>query len=234
MTAIFIVCAAAGGTVMVVQFILALIGLGGEALDLDVSADADHFGGDFDVDADVGAGVDADVAGDMGDMDVGATGEFHGETHPLDHLDVPDGARHISSTWLFGVLSFRTIVAALTFFGIAGLWAESVGLSTPNVLLISIAAGGAAMMGVYWLMQSVKKLQADGNVRINRALGRHGAVYLRVPGDRSGVGKIHVNLQNRTMEYLAVTPGPELPTGARVVVTGVVNPDTLEVREEDH
>ena len=89
------------------------------------------------------------------------------------------------------------------------------------------------MMSVYWLMRSIKKLQADGSVRIHRAVGRHGTVYLRIPGNKSGTGKIQFNLQNRTMEYLAITAGPDLPTGAKVVVIGIVNPTTLEVRAEE-
>ena len=212
MTAVFIVCAAIGGTVLVVQFVMAMIGLGGDALDIDVSGDVGHdFSGDF-----------------HGDMD----GDFQGETHPLDHLDIPDGD-HVSSTWLFGIISLRTVVAALAFFGLAGLWAESTGASAPSVLLVAVAAGFAAMMGVYWMMRGMRKLQADGSVRIQRAVGRHGNVYLRIPGNRSGSGKIQFNLQNRTMEYSAITSGPELPTGAKVVVVGVVNPTTLEVQADN-
>ena len=211
MTAVFIVCAAIGGTVLVIQFVLALIGLGGDAFDIDVSGDVGHdFSGDF-----------------HGDVD----GDFQGETHPLDHLDIPDGD-HVSSTWLFGIISLRTVVAALAFFGLAGLWAESTGASAPSVLLVAVAAGAAAMMGVYWMMRGMRKLQADGSVRIQRSVGRHGNVYLRIPGNRSGSGKIQFNLQNRTMEYSAITSGPELPTGAKVVVVGVVNPTTLEVQAE--
>jgi hypothetical protein len=33
------------------------------------------------------------------------------------------------------------------------------------------------------------------------------------------------------MEYLAVTSGDKLPTGTRVVVTGVATSNTLEVEE---
>ncbi|NLF10102.1 MAG: hypothetical protein GX594_19300 [Pirellulaceae bacterium] len=213
MTTVFIICAAIGGTVLVFQFILSLIGLGGEAFDLDASGDVGHgFGGD-------GLSLDhIDVSGQDG--------------FALDHLDVPDADHHVSSTWLFGVISFRTVVAALAFFGLAGLWGQSTGTSTTNTLLLAIAAGVAAMLGVYWLMLGMNKLQADGNIRVQRAIGRHGTVYLRIPGNRSSTGKIQFNLQNRTIESLAVTSGPELPTGAKVVVTGIVNPNTLEVRAE--
>ena len=97
---------------------------------------------------------------------------------------------------------------------------------------MAVAAGAAAMFAVYGMMRGLQELRAEGTVRIHRALSQHGTVYLRVPGNQSGSGKIQLNLQNRTMEYLAVTSGPELPTGTRVVVVGVVNPTTLEVQAE--
>jgi len=72
-------------------------------------------------------------------------------------------------------------------------------------------------------------LNAEGNVHIERAVGLPASVYLRIPGKRSGTGKVTVKLQDRTMEYLAMTEGGALPTGAPVMVVGVIGPDTLEV-----
>ena len=213
MSDVFIVCACVGGTVLVVQFVLALIGLGGDALSVDVPHDIGHdFGGDF----------HGDVSGDFH----GDAAEMHGAEHS------GHDAAHHGSTWLFGVLSFRTIVAALAFFGLAGLAAQSAEATTSTALLVAVAAGAAAMFAVYGMMRGLRELRAEGTVRIHRAPGQHGAVYLRIPGNQSGSGKIQLNLQNRTMEYLAVTSGPELPTGTRVVVVGVVNPTTLEVQAE--
>ncbi len=217
MTAVFIVCAALGGTVLVLQFVMALIGLGGHAFDADVPHDIGHgFGGDFHADDfHVGDGdVDADVFhGDHGDATV-------------DH-DAQVGQH--GTTWLFGVLSFRTIVAALAFFGLAGLAAEAADTPASTTLLVAVAAGAAAMAAVYWMMRGLRELRSEGTVRISHAVGRGGSVYLRVPANNSGSGKIQLNLQNRTMEYLAITTGPELPTGTKVVVVSVVNPTTLEV-----
>ena len=198
MTAVFIVCAATGGTVLIVQFLLALVGLGGEALDID---------------------VDADVGHDMG-------GDFHGDAG--DAVDA-----HHGTTWLFGVLSFRTVVAALAFFGLGGLAAQSTGAAAPTTLLVAAAAGAAAMVAVYWMMRGLHELRAEGTVRLHRAVDRHGTVYLRVPGDNAGTGKIQLNLQNRTVECLAVTSGPELSTGTKVVVLRLVNPTTVEVRRDE-
>jgi hypothetical protein len=211
MTYVFIICAAIGGTFLICQFVMTLMGLGSDAFDVDVSTDIGHdFGGDF----------HADTGGDL-------------------HIDHADGATdhagssaHHGSTWLFGIISFRTIVAALAFFGIAGMAAQSAEASTPTVAAVSLGAGAAAMFAVYWMMRGLQAVQTEGTVRILRAIGQHGNVYLRIPANRSGSGKIQFNLQNRTMEYLAVTSGPELPTGAKVVIVGVVNPTTVEVQEE--
>jgi hypothetical protein len=222
MTPIFMVCAALGGTILVCQFVMTLIGLGGHAFtDADMPTDIGHdFGGDF------------HGGGDGMHGDAGLHGDHGGSDSADGHSSENDQATHHGSNWLFGVISFRTVTAALAFFGLAGLAAQSSEASSPMVLLVAVGTGVAAMYAVYWLMQSLYKLQTEGNVRIQRSVGKHGNVYLRIPASRSGSGKIQFNLQNRTMEYLAVTAGPELPTGAKVVVVGVVNPTTLEVQAE--
>jgi membrane protein implicated in regulation of membrane protease activity len=127
------------------------------------------------------------------------------------------------------MLSFRAIVAALAFFGLAGLAGNAADIPLPFTLLIAIAAGMAALYGVYSMMRGMQMLQTDGTIRIERAVGKIGTVYLRIPANESESGKIQINLQNRTMEYLAMTSGPELPTGTKVEVIGVISPSTVAV-----
>ena len=79
------------------------------------------------------------------------------------------------------------------------------------------------------MVRSCRTLSRSNCARVERSVGRTGTVYLRVPASRAGSGKIHLMLQNRTVEYQAVTPGSELPTGTPVRVVGVVNSDTVEV-----
>lgn len=215
MTLAFMICATLGGTVLVCQFVMTLVGLGGHGFaDMDMPSDIGHgFGGDFHAGAD---GIH------------GGAGDHHGGGDSAD----ADQMAHHGTMWLFGVLSFRTVTAALTFFGLAGLAAQEAGASGLIALVAAVASGLAAMFAVYWIMRTLYRLQADGGVRIERSVGRHGDVYLRIPGNRSGVGKIQLNLQNRTMEYSAVTAGAEIPTGAKIVVVGVVNPTTLDVQRE--
>jgi hypothetical protein len=135
-----------------------------------------------------------------------------------------------ASDWLFGVISFRTLVAAFTFFGLGGMMAHSAELHPIMQLLVASGAGLTAMYSVFWLMRAVAKLAQDGTVRIQRALGKTATVYLPIPASNAGAGKVQVVVQQRLMEYEAVTPHRErLPAGAIVTVTRIVGTDTLEV-----
>jgi hypothetical protein len=201
MALFFVVCAAVGTTVLVLQFLLGLVGLGGDALGVDVPHDFGH---------DV-SGADHDL--DASDHDASAAGH------------VPHG-----STWLFQILTLRTIVAALAFFGLSGLAAQAADCSDFTALLIAAAAGSAALYAVYAMLRGMRSLRADGTARIQRAVGQQAAVYLSIPAQQKGAGKIQINLQNRTVEYLATTLGDAIPSGTTVVVTKVIAPDTVQVQ----
>lgn len=196
MTTVFTACALFGGTLLICQTLMTLLGFAG-----------DHeFGSDA-------HGAEFDHAGGVSDG---------GET--ADHA-----GHHHSSTWFFGIVSFRTVVAAVTFFGLAGMSALTNSIAEGPSLVIAALAGLSAMYGVHWIMRQISRMHADGSVRIERAIGLTGNVYLRVPGGHQGAGKVHLNLQNRTVELNAWTEQAELATGAAVVVTKVIGPDTVEV-----
>src|SRR5262245_10276004 len=97
---LFLICAVVGGTVLICQFVLTLVGIGG-----------DH-GLDF------GHDVPHDFSGDAGHDFAAADAQG---ADSADH----DAAGHHGSSWLFAVISFRTLVAAAAFFGLTGLAAQS-------------------------------------------------------------------------------------------------------------
>src|SRR5262245_2106678 len=169
---LFLVCAVVGGTILICQFVLTLVGLGGE------------HGIDFSHD------VATDFAGDAGH------GALGGDTHSADGSGHDAGGQH-GSSWLFAVISFRTLVAAATFFGLTGLAARSAGQNVGVQLLLAGAAGVGAMYGVHWLITNIARLGEDATMRVKGALGQEGTVYIPIAGSRSQPGKIQLKLQNR-------------------------------------
>ncbi len=209
---LFLMAAVVGGTVMVCQFLMTMLGLGDDGADF----------GDGDVGGDVGVDVcDFDGGGDM-DID----GDHHTPIHHAADADVD----HPGSSWLFQVLSFRTVVAALTFFGLGGAWSSSSGHAPALSLVVALAAGGAAMFGMYHLMKMIYNFQSSGNVDIRNAVGQPAKIYIPVPSAGEGKGKVQVTLQGRTMEYEAITDDDEkLNTGENVIVEAVVGSDIVKV-----
>ena len=128
-----------------------------------------------------------------------------------------------------GHLSFRTVVAFVTFFGIAGMACSRAGLSTGVSLLVAVVVGSLAFWLVGLAMVQLARLRSEGNVDIRNAVGVEAKVYLTVPGARSGSGRVTVPIQGRSMQFKAITSGPELPTGCLCKVVGVHAGDTLEV-----
>jgi serine/threonine protein kinase len=173
----------------------------------------------------LGLGHGHDVGGGHDGYDTGVHDAVHDS-----HADHGHEAEHeAQSSWFTGVLTFRTVVAGLTFFGLAGRAAVAAQASPSESFLWALVAGAAVLFGVAWLMRSMYRLKAEGTVRVQRAVGQTGTVYVSIPGGRAGAGKVHLNLQNRTAEYQAVTAAAALPTGTRVTVVAVVSPDTVEV-----
>ena len=162
--------------------------------------------------------------GDVGGHDVHLDHGVHGDgAHDSDH------GRGAASAWLFSILTFRSIVSGLTFFGLVGMAATSSGWGRPASATAAGAGAIVAMLAVTAMMRGIVRLQDEGTVRIENAVGQTGTVYLTVPGKKSGVGKVTLDLQNRSAEYQAVTFQDSLPTGSKVVVVDVVGPETLEV-----
>ncbi len=185
---VYLIAAAVGCTVLAVQVVLQLIGLGGDEV-----GDFDHAG-------------DVDHVGDIGDADGGESNLF------------------------FGVLSLKTLTAFIAFFGLAGLAAGRLGITNQGLtVLLAGVAGICAGAVVVVLMRLLVGLQSSGTARLEDAVGRTAKVYLVVPGQMKGRGKITVDVGGREMELSAVTPGEEIPTGAMVEVTRRVEGETFEI-----
>jgi membrane protein implicated in regulation of membrane protease activity len=165
-------------------------------------------------------------------------GDFHGDAHVGSDFHVDHGAgghadanQHTSTSRVFSVVSFRTMVAATAFFGVSGEAAISAGYAPSTAFILAMIVGAFAMYGMYWLMRLIASLNSSGNERIGNAVGRQATVYLRIPATRSGAGKVQLSMQSRIVEYQAFTDDTEtLQAGETVEVVDVAGSDTVYVR----
>jgi uncharacterized protein (DUF2126 family) len=169
-----------------------------------------------------GLGSDHDMGGHDGDVG-------HGDVGGHDSAGDHHGGNGHDSTWFMGVLTFRTLSAATAFFGLTGIIGQRAELEPFVTLLLALAAGAGALFLVSWIMRLMVRMNIDGTVRIDHAVGCRGTVYVTIPSAHEGQGKVQVSVQNRTLEYKAVTAQGPLAPGVKIVVVRVAAPDTVEV-----
>ena len=148
-----------------------------------------------------------------GDVDASADGDVHADGYNLDPS--------------FTILSVRSIIAFFTFFGWTGVLVLKSGGSLFAALGFSFISGLASMFVVGYMIYMFSRLSQDGSVNINDALYNTGEVYLAIPSNKKGQGKIHINIQGTLKEMDAISEGDSLPTGSSVRVVDIINNNVL-------
>lgn len=149
--------------------------------------------------------------------------DIHPEDSGPGHADTHEGSGS------FQLFSVRSIVAFLTFFGLGGWWGCGRDWNAWIVALFAAGCGASIGLVVAWVLSMQRRLNTQGNLRPEQAVGSVARVYLRIPARRASPGKITVALQGRTAEFLALTDGEELASGQQVRVLALVGPDTFVV-----
>jgi len=156
----------------------------------------------------------------MGDIDSGdADVDFSTDTDSLDDA----GSMHL--------LSIRNIFYFLLGFGWAGV---SFWYTIPNTIILSATAVlvGCLFVGIFiFLFRQMMKLQSNGAFNINDAVGKVCDVYLRIPAQEQGLGKVQISFNGSVQELDARTKGESIPSGAKVRVIRVIEKKVLEVEK---
>ena len=153
---------------------------------------------------------------------------FDGFGHSDGHHSF-DGHGHLAEG--MHLRSARAIAAGVTFFGLGGLLGLQLGLGSLLSLPVGILVGAIAQTGTAKVLKNLSRFDQDRTLILDRAVGQSGKVYLTVPAEGSGLGKVHVSVQERLIEAPAITRHEAIPTGAAVLVVDVDEdrPGTLVV-----
>ena len=172
-------------------------------------------GVDLDVNTDIDADFDADMNADVcphGDVDMNV--HVHGDLSPLRLFTIQ------------GIVAFFAVSGWVSIAAISGGMPPFLGLP------LGIIAGFFAMYGIAKLIQLSRKLVENGTVDFRNAIGEAATVYIPIPPNGEGEGKVTLTLQGRFMECDAVSFGREtLTTGTQVRVTDL-NGEALVVERE--
>ncbi len=172
----------------------------------------------------IGLGNDTDIDADI-DVEVDYDSGFDGDTDVAE-LD------QIESTASLKFFSIRGIVAFFTLFGWVGVVLSKTNLPVSIIFLISIFSGLLGMFVIALMFYGISKLQSNGNISLKNAIGATAQVYIPIPPNLSGKGKIQVTIQERLSEVNAMTENRKtLSTGCNVRVVDVIDINTLLVEK---
>ncbi len=164
----------------------------------------------------IGASSDTDLGADGMDTDFDVS-------DPSDMHAGPSG---------MNLYTFRNLINFLLGFGWTAILLSTSVRSTVLLLVIAIVVGIALVVLVMYLFKWLSGMQQSGNINVYKsAVGCQGTVYLTIPAERSGEGKVQISIQGAVREYNAQTDGEEIRTGTPIKVVEVINPGTLLVEE---
>ena len=167
----------------------------------------------------------SDVSGLHAAEDCGTDAEM-GEFDLADHDGDLPGDGSLQANTLFNVRGILTFTSVGSFTALALL------RISPILAVVGALAGGvAAAWAMAHMMRALSRLAQSGNLRMHRAIGLVGEVYIPIPGEKRGEGKVFVLLQERLSELSAVTEGDTIQTGTQVRVVGVYEDDRALIVE---
>ena len=128
------------------------------------------------------------------------------------------------------LLTFRNFVNFILGFGWSAILLQEKISSVPLLLIVATVVGLALVAIVMYLFKWLTGMQQSGNINLYKvAVGCNGTVYLTIPGERAGEGKVQISINNSVREYDAMTDGDSLKTGTPIRVTEVLGVHTLLV-----
>jgi len=152
-----------------------------------------------------------------------------------DVTDVSDVGGDIANPADIGAMHLFTFQGIITFLCVFS-WASILTYMgcqlIPVALIVGFVLGAAAMFGVAKIIQLMGRLAQNGNIVARKFLGETGTVYIPIPANAKGTGKINIALGERYVEFEAVTEGAEeLTSGEAVRVTDIRSENILVVEK---
>ncbi len=150
------------------------------------------------------------------DADDGLSADFDGD---FDHDHAP-----------FQLFSLRNLINFMLGFSWSGISFYH-SFDNKNWLIAIAALVGCAFVFVFFLIiRQVQKLAENNSFSIHDTIGKTAEVYLTIPGQKQGKGKVLVSVKGSIHELDAISEEESIKTGSVVVVSRVENDRLLIVK----
>jgi hypothetical protein len=99
------------------------------------------------------------------------------------------------------------------------------------LIMISTLVGIGFVWIFFLIIRQIQKLAEDNTFKLDHALQKTGTVYLSIPENKQGVGKIAISIKGSQRELNAISLADRLETGAAIRVVGIEGNNLLIVEK---
>jgi len=129
----------------------------------------------------------------------------------------------------FQLFSMRNLINFLLGFSWTGISFYSTIASKPFLIILSIAVGCLFVYLFFVIIRQVQKLAENNSFDLSKTLDKTAEVYLTIPGQKKGKGKIMISVNGAFHELEAMTEQDKIPSGAVVKVVKIESNSILLV-----
>lgn len=146
------------------------------------------------------------------------------------HDDLPDSEVNSDHGIGFQFFTLKNMIGFFTIFGWAGIASIQSGFNVATSVFVATIGGllmMSAMAGTFYILM---KAQYDGTMKVEKAIGHMGEVYLTIQSKRGGLGKVQIRVMGALRTLDALTDDEvDIQTGKMVTVSNVIDGTTLLV-----
>jgi len=152
----------------------------------------------------------------------------------VDSVDAADGDADVSVEGDTGIdfqfLTLKNLIAFFTIFGWTGIACLEGKLGSGITVIASTISGLLMMSIMASIIYFMGKLTDSGTLNLKNAIGKVGSVYLTIPANRAGLGKVQVKVQGLQTLDAVTDSNEEIKTGSVIEVIEILNNEILIVK----
>lgn len=131
----------------------------------------------------------------------------------------------------FQLFSLRNLINFLLGFSWSGISFYAIIPNKSILIIVSFLIGILFVAIFFFVIQQILKLSEDNTFKLEDTIGKVAEIYLPIPANRSGIGKVLITYNGSTRELDAMTEGKRIETKALVRIIKTENNQLLIVEK---
>ena len=89
------------------------------------------------------------------------------------------------------------------------------------LILLAVAVGGLFVYFFFLIIRTLMRLSEDNTFKLSETIGKTAEVYVPIPENKSGRGKITISVRGTMHELEAMTAGARIPSNVMVKILSI-------------